>query len=139
MYDGPPRPSPSQNLTFPTASEGHRTGFQTKPRLWRKRGGSQGRKDTFKRTVITSPNGRALTVAVVNPTTGKLDIPLSVKGAKLTGAGTQWQITGKDRMDYNEPGKEPKVKIHQATVSGAKEKLSVAPMSVTLFALDAEK
>ena len=33
MYDGPPRPSLSTKRWFTTASEGHRTGFETKPSL----------------------------------------------------------------------------------------------------------
>ena len=32
LYDGPPRPSLSTKRWFTTASEGHRTGFETKPR-----------------------------------------------------------------------------------------------------------
>ena len=32
LYDGPPRPSSLKQPAFSTASEGHRTGFQTKPR-----------------------------------------------------------------------------------------------------------
>ncbi len=82
-----------------------------------------------------SRDRRTLTVAVVNPTMKKLEIPLEVTGAKLTGAGRRWQIAGDDPMAYNEPGKVAKVEIAERAVSGVKDKLTVAPCSVTLYAL----
>lgn len=81
---------------------------------------------------------KTLTVAVVNPTMKKLEIPLAVEGAKLSGTGRRWQIAGDDPMAYNEPGKEPKVTIEETAVSGVSDKLPVAPCSVTLYALGVE-
>jgi len=81
---------------------------------------------------------KTLTVAVVNPTMNKLEIPLEVEGAKLSGAGRRWQIAGDGPMAYNDPGKEPKVKIEETAVTGVSGKLSVAPCSVTLYALGVE-
>jgi alpha-L-arabinofuranosidase len=83
-----------------------------------------------------SEDRQTLTVAVVNPTMKKLAIPLQLEGAKLSGSGRRWQIAGDDPMAFNEPGKEPKVTIEETAVSGVKEKLSVAPCSVTMYALD---
>ncbi len=77
-----------------------------------------------------------LTIALVNPTRGTLDIPLAIKGAKLTGSGTSWQIAGDDPMAYNEPGKRPKVEIVQRKVAGITDRLTAVPYSVTLFVLD---
>jgi len=86
-----------------------------------------------------SADRKTLTISVVNPTTTAVEIPLAVKGAKLTGAGTRWQIAGADPMAYNDPGQPPKVAIEEAAVKGVSDKLSVAPCSVTLFALDVKK
>ncbi|MBL7040477.1 MAG: alpha-L-arabinofuranosidase [Pirellulaceae bacterium] len=80
-------------------------------------------------------DGRTLTVAVVNPTMRELELPLTISGAALAGAGQRWEIAGDDPMAYNEPGKPAKVTIQQSTVTGASDKLTVAPCSVTLFAL----
>jgi len=80
-------------------------------------------------------DGRTLTVAVVNPTMRELELPLTVSGATLAGAGQRWEIAGDDPMAYNEPGKPAKVTIEQSTVTDATDKLTVAPCSVTLFAL----
>ena len=85
-----------------------------------------------------SQDRKTLTVAVVNPTMKELEIPLEVKGAKLTGAGRRWQIAGDDPKAYNEPGKVPKVEITERALSGVKDKLTVAPCSVTLYALAVE-
>jgi len=78
---------------------------------------------------------KALTVAVVNPSTEPSRIGLEVKGAVLTGSGTRWQIAGRDPMAHNDPGKPPRVAIEQSAVEGISDSLSVAPLSVTLFAL----
>jgi alpha-N-arabinofuranosidase len=81
---------------------------------------------------------KALTVAIVNPTLKKLDIPWKLSGAKLAGGGRRWQIAGEDPMAYNDPGKPPRVTIEEAAVSDTAERLPVAACSVTLFALDAK-
>jgi alpha-N-arabinofuranosidase len=85
-----------------------------------------------------SADRKTLTLSVVNPSTAALEIPLEVKGAKLTGTGTRWQIAGDDPKAYNDPGQPPKVAIEEAAVRGIADKLSVAPCSVTLFALKVE-
>jgi len=83
-----------------------------------------------------SEDHKTLTVAVVNPTMKKLDIPLELNGLNLTGAGKRWQIAGDDPMAYNEPGRPSKVSIEEKLVSGISDTLSVAPCSVTMYSLD---
>ena len=85
-----------------------------------------------------SADRKTLTIAVVNPSPERLEVPLAIKGAKLTGTGTCWQIAGADPMAYNDPGKPPAVAIVESKVQGVTDKLALAPYSVTLFALDAE-
>jgi alpha-N-arabinofuranosidase len=82
-----------------------------------------------------SEDGKALTVAVINPTLEPLDVPLEVKGVDLTGTGRVWEIGGSDPMAYNEPGKQPKVRIEEAPLEGISESLRVGPCSVSIYAL----
>ncbi|MBE3097244.1 MAG: alpha-L-arabinofuranosidase, partial [Planctomycetes bacterium] len=81
---------------------------------------------------------KTLTVSVVNPTMQAVEIPLEVRGARLTGRGTRWQIAGADPMAYNDPDQPPHVMIEEAAVQGVSGRLSVGPCSVTLFALKTE-
>jgi len=82
-----------------------------------------------------SRDGKTLTVAVVNPSLKTVPIELAVKGISLGEDATRWQIAGNDPRAFNDPGKPPAVNIDVATVQAADGKLSVAPCSVTLFAL----
>ncbi len=83
-----------------------------------------------------SADRKTLTIGVVNPSPEAIEVPLAIRGAKLTGAGLRWQIAGADPMAYNDPGKPPKVTIVVSNVRGVSDKLALAPYSVTLFALD---
>ena len=65
-----------------------------------------------------------------------MKIPLTVQGVTLSGNGRRWQIAGNDPMAYNTPGEPPKVKIEESPVSGVADTISVAPCSVTLYALE---
>ena len=65
----------------------------------------------------------------------KIEVPMDLQGAKLTGSGRRWQIAGDDPLAYNEPGKPPAVKIDQSPVTGVADRLPVAPCSVTLYRL----
>jgi len=81
---------------------------------------------------------KTLTIGVVNASLDAQTIPLTLRGAKLKGTGARWQIAGTDPMAFNDPDQPPKVVIEQAPVANLRDALSVAPCSVTLFALDAE-
>lgn len=80
-----------------------------------------------------SADRKTLTLGVVNPSLQGAEIPLTVKGAKLAGSATCWQIAGKDPMVYNDPADPERVKIEEAVVQ-VSDKITVAPCSVTLFA-----
>jgi len=82
---------------------------------------------------------KVLTVAVVNPTEHKYELAMDVKGAQLTtGGGSLWQIAGSDPMEYNEPGKPPKVTIGQEIFcDGVLDVVSVPPLSISLYELPA--
>lgn len=84
-----------------------------------------------------SADRQTLTIGVVNACRERLDVSLSLRGAKLAGSGTRWQIADNDPMVYNDPAYPNRVRIEESAVSGIADKLSVAPCSVTLFALQA--
>ncbi len=83
-------------------------------------------------------DGRRLTVAIVNPTPRKLDLPLTLQGVELTGAGHCYEIAGDNPMAYNEPGGPPAVAIRERAVENLGGQLDAAPYSVTLYVLEVE-
>ena len=76
-----------------------------------------------------------LTVGVVNPTMQQLTVPFDIQGAQLAGNGTRWQIAGTDPLAFNDPDRPPRVAIEESQLGGVQDALTVAPCSVTLFAL----
>ena len=85
-----------------------------------------------------SPDRQTLTLAIVNASRQPLEIGLSLRGARIIGPTTRWQIAGDDPMLYNDPSDPERVRIEESTISETiRNKLSVAPCSVTLFAMKA--
>lgn len=78
---------------------------------------------------------KALTIGIVNPTEQEHKLPMDLKGTRLTGTATLWQIAHSDPMAYNEPGKEPAVQIAKKTVTGIADRLDARPLSVSLYVL----
>jgi alpha-N-arabinofuranosidase len=78
---------------------------------------------------------KAITIAIVNPTQGQIDLPVELKGVELTGKGQSWLITGPDALAYNEPGKEPVVFIAEKVVENFSDKLTAPPLSAVLYKL----
>jgi len=87
-----------------------------------------------------SSDGKKLTIAAVNPTQAELELPLEVKGARLSADGGQrWHIAHPDPMAYNEPGKEPRIRIEQTVFGdGPVESLKIPAISVSLYELPLE-
>jgi alpha-N-arabinofuranosidase len=81
-----------------------------------------------------SADGRALTIAVVNPTGEAKRLPLAVAGGALTGSGLKWTLTGADKWAHNAPGAPRGVDIVSAPVTKA-DALESGPLSVTLYSL----
>jgi alpha-N-arabinofuranosidase len=78
---------------------------------------------------------KLLTLAVVNPTRAGQMLSLNFKGLGLAKAARLWRITGKDEMAYNEPGKEPAVKIQETENVAFSNTLTLPPLSISLFEL----
>ncbi len=81
-----------------------------------------------------TPDGRSLTVAVVNPTDEPRSLSLKVAGGSLSGRGRRWVLTGKDRWAGNRPGEPRGVDVSDAAV--APGPLELGPLSVSLFSFD---
>lgn len=81
---------------------------------------------------------KALTIGIVNPTEKQLELPVDFKGVALSGKGRLWQITGPDKMAYNEPGKPRQVDIVEKSVRRISNKFKVPPMSILLYKLRAK-
>jgi alpha-N-arabinofuranosidase len=77
----------------------------------------------------------ALTVGIVNPTEQERKLAMDLKGAQLAGTGTLGLITHSDPMAYNEPGKEPNVVIEEKQLSDVSDRLTVPPLSISLYTL----
>lgn len=77
--------------------------------------------------------GKSLTLAVVNPVARAVTIDLNLEGAKLRGSAHRWLLTGEDGMAFNEPGQPRRVGITASRMRGSFKKLTVAPLSVSLF------
>ncbi len=82
---------------------------------------------------------KVLTLGIVNPTKGPVEIPLTITGAKLAGTGRRFEMAGDDPMACNDPDQGMKVKLVESPVTGLKGRVSVKPYSVTLLRLDAEE
>ena len=80
-----------------------------------------------------TPDRRFLNIAVVNATESERSFDLNVAGVKLEGPPTLWHITGKDLKAANQVGQPPQVTILTVKINGSAQKLSVAPISISIF------
>jgi len=87
-----------------------------------------------------SSDGKTLTIGIVNPTEGELELPLEIKGARLGASGAhRWHIAHPDPMAHNEPGKRARIRIEQTVFGdGAVESLKIPAISVSLYELPLE-
>jgi alpha-L-arabinofuranosidase len=84
-------------------------------------------------------NGRGLTVSVVNPTRSAQVLEIELTGAALPTAARLWRIEGTDERARNEPGKPPQVTAVETPSAPFSRRVTVPPMSVSLFELGLTK
>lgn len=84
-----------------------------------------------------SADRKMLTLGVVNPTLEPAEVPLKIKGAKLKGTATRWQMADRDPMVYNDPADPQRLKFEEAKVA-VKDKLTLGPCSVSLWVFEVE-
>jgi len=82
---------------------------------------------------------KVLTVAVVNPTKTALTLPLSFSGVSIPKSAKLYLITGTDEKAYNEPGKEQAVKIQEIPNAPFGTKLTLPPISISLYEVQVAK
>jgi len=80
-----------------------------------------------------------ITLAVVNPTMQSMSVAIEVVGTSISDQGRRWRISGNDEMAYNEPGREPKVRIVEEDVSVSDNALTIAPCSVSIYSFPSIK
>ena len=93
--------------------------------------------DAYPLDVVAAWTGdrKALIIGIVNPTEREYALPMQLKGAQLAGTGRLWLIAHSDAMAYNEPGKPPRVVIKEKAVTDISNKLSLPPLSISLYEL----
>jgi alpha-L-arabinofuranosidase len=78
-------------------------------------------------------NGQALTLSVVNPTKQAQAIELAAEGLKLPATARLWMVTGPDERSFNAPGKPPQVVVKETAAAPVGSKLTVPPLSASLY------
>jgi len=77
-------------------------------------------------------DNKTLAVAIVNPTGEKQLCTLRVAGATVGGSGKVWDVAGNDPMDYNDPGKPPRIELRSRGEVSHADSFEVAPYSATI-------
>jgi len=78
-------------------------------------------------------DGKALTVAIVNPTEKPAALPLALTGIQPAGPASRWLIGGPDERAVNFPGKPRRVDIVQTDGLDAAQPLEVPARSCVLY------
>lgn len=80
-----------------------------------------------------------LTIGIMNPTAKAQKLPFDLAGAKAKSEVEINYIYSENDMEYNEPGKEIKVKIESTTSKLVGNTLSIPPKSVCIFTVNLTK
>jgi alpha-N-arabinofuranosidase len=80
-------------------------------------------------------NGKALTLAVMNPTDSEVNLTLSLTGKATAGAATRWHITGSSPKVFNTPGKPREIDIRRSDDIQVSSGLHVPPLSCAVFSI----
>jgi alpha-N-arabinofuranosidase len=78
---------------------------------------------------------KALTISVVNPTKERQTLQISLRGIPIARTAMLYRIAGTDEMAYNEPGKDPAVRIEEIEATPFDNRLTVPPLSASIFIL----
>jgi alpha-N-arabinofuranosidase len=76
---------------------------------------------------------KVLTLAVVNPTREAQSLPLTWSGVSLPKSARLFLIAGNDPQAFNDPGKEPVIKIKEIPNAPFGNRLTIPPISISLY------
>jgi len=79
---------------------------------------------------------KALTISIVNPMKEPQPLALGLKGVALPRTARLFRIAGSDPQAYNEPGKEPLIKIEETAGAPFSGRLTIPPLSVSIYVLE---
>jgi alpha-N-arabinofuranosidase len=79
-----------------------------------------------------STDGTQLTIAVVNPTEAAQDLDVSIQGARLSGKGRMWRLTGPNLTAMTGLTRK-EVQLTEAPVNEAPKTFRVAPLSIEMY------
>jgi alpha-N-arabinofuranosidase len=78
-------------------------------------------------------DGKALTLAIVNPTESEQQIDVAFRGVVLQPGGRLWRIAAQDLNPQNQPGKPPAVDIVESAVTQTPGRLVIPKLSISLY------
>jgi alpha-L-arabinofuranosidase len=79
-----------------------------------------------------SADGKVLSIAVVNPTDAAQDLDLAIQGARLSGKGRMWRLTGPNLTAMTGLARK-EVQVTEAPVNDVPKALRVPPISIDLY------
>jgi alpha-N-arabinofuranosidase len=79
---------------------------------------------------------KALTISTVNPTKETQSLSLNLRGIAVPKSAQLYRIAGTDPMAYNEPGKDPEIRIEETRGAPFSGRLAVPPLSISIFVLE---
>jgi len=81
----------------------------------------------------------ALTIAIVNPEPTARTVKLELTGARVTGRGRVFVLTGDGPLAHNAPGRPRGVDVVERPSGGLAEPVGLAPLSATLLVLETDE
>ena len=81
----------------------------------------------------------ALTIAIVNPEPTARTVKLDLTGARVTGRGRVFVLTGDGPLAHNAPGRPRGVDVVERPSGGLGEPVELAPLSATLLVLETDE
>lgn len=84
-------------------------------------------------TAALTPDRKALTVSIVNPSDQPQTIDASFAGVTVQGGGKLWRLAAAEPTMRNEPGKPRVVDIAESSLTGTPGRLSIPASSVSIY------
>jgi alpha-N-arabinofuranosidase len=103
--------------------------------VWVDKGKVSSGSDTYPVDVAAAltPDRKALTIAIVNPTESDQQIDAAIKGVTVQDKGRLWRIAAADLTADNEPGKPLVVDIVESPLTGLPGRLTVPKLSISIY------